>query len=232
MLFENNGRFKLLDIDSGSEFSVKRDCLRKPTEVITSLPVRCYLVKLMFLENVPTSIANNKALMALETCVTSAVEFIANYGENNSVDLLFVTKEKQSLCKKLLPMVFEPAAEIMLPKSNAILAENRELPLTPPHTPITRNPITITANENVVKLPVPKQSNNFTIDDLNVIPLKCGDRVALYVIDPTSILDANQHYITAADYNKEVLAKMEKYLQSVGEYCKSEKAPKGGYAPK
>lgn len=224
----------MLNIDTGSECYVKRVCLRKPTELISSLPVLCYHVKLMFLENIPTTVANNKALEALETCVENAVEFEVTYGEKNCVDLLFVTKERQSLCKKLLPMVFEPAGNNIRPMSTTTLSENEELPMSPPNTPVTQNSITKAAEGNVFASPITNQCNHiFTIDDINIIPITCGDKVSLYVLDPTTILNSESPYITAADYNnKEVLAKMEEYLQSVGEYCKSKKAPKVGYAPK
>ncbi|TMW53301.1 hypothetical protein DOY81_001601 [Sarcophaga bullata] len=228
-----NNTLRLLNVDSGCEYYVKRVSVRKPTELINSLPVRCYRVKLMFLESIPTSVANNKALETLETCVENAVVFEITYGNKNCVDLLFVTKERQSLCKKLLPMVFEPAGN-MLPTSATMLPENEELPMSPPNTPVTQNAITMAAEENVVASPKTNKSNHiFTIDDINVIPITCGDKIALYVLDPTTILNSESPYITAADYNnKAALAKMEECLQSVGEYCKSKKAPKGGYAPK
>ena len=229
----------MLNIDTGCEYYVKRICLRKPTKLISSLPVLCYCVKLMFLESIPTTVANNKALEALETCVENAVEFEVFYGDKNCVDLLFVTKERQSLCKKLLPMVFEPSGNnIIAMSTTATLSENEELPMSPPNTPITQKSITKAAERNVnvavAASPITNKSNHiFTIDDINIIPITCGDKIALYVLDPTTILNSESPYITAADYNnKEVLAKMEEYLQSVGEYCKSKKAPKGGYAPK
>ncbi|GBP04093.1 hypothetical protein EVAR_91364_1 [Eumeta japonica] len=86
-------------VASGAEEVVARRDLRKPTLFACSLPVRCFRVTLMFLENIPTPVANNKALEALENCMKNFVEFDVTYNENKAVDLLFRTKEKQSLCK-------------------------------------------------------------------------------------------------------------------------------------
>lgn len=223
---------KVLDIDSGTEHMIARRSVRKPSLLVSSLPVRCYRVILMFLESIPTPIANNKALEALETCMENAVEFDVTYSENNTVDLLFRTKEKQSLCKKLLPMVFEPATK-QTPAANEVssLPTNSSVVLSPPNTPLACE--APTKVPEVLGTASAKQNQVFTIDNLDVIPITCGDKIPLYVLDPTTILNLESPYITAADYtNKEFLAKMEQYLRVVAEYCKSDKAPKNGYAPK
>lgn len=218
---------------------VERKHLLKPTQFLRSLPVRCSLVKLMYLESIPTPIAYNKALAALESCMKNDTEFVVTYatGSKQTVDLLFQTKDRQSLCKKLLPMVFEPcdelesamaAAQIQhVPPKSVPLAEQTPLPPTPPDTPIVMNaPVAIAPSESVSRKP-------YTLDDLEIIPIASGEKSSLYVLDATTLLNMDGPYITAADFdNKEFLAKMEKYLSSVGTYCNGPSSPKGGYAPK
>ncbi|XP_065354208.1 tudor domain-containing protein 1 [Calliphora vicina] len=232
---------RVMNIDSGCEQIIAHRYLRKPTQLVCSLPVRCYRVILMFLESIPTPVANNKALEALETCMQNAVEFDITYSDKNTVDLLFRTKEKQSLCKKLLPMVFEPATTQTPIAAISAVPENTSFPLSPPNTPLAcKPPNTATMQIQATQVPEAlacaatiKQNEVFTMDHLDVIPIVCGEKVPLYVLDPTTILNLESPYITASDYNnKEFLAKMEQYLQKVAEYCKSDKAPKNGYAPK
>ncbi|KAM7359951.1 kotsubu isoform 2-T2 [Cochliomyia hominivorax] len=222
--------FKIKDIDSGSEQMVGRQNLRKPTLLVSSLPIRCRRAVLMFLVSIPLSIASNRALKALETCMENTVEFYVTYSDNNTVDLLFRTKEKQSLCKKLLPMLFEPE-DNQASKSFPTLPENASVTLSPPTTPFTCQPSSKKPTETLDSVAIKQKV--FTIDDLNVIPITCGERVPLYVLDQTTILNLESPYITAADFNnKDFFSKMEQYLRVVGEYCKSDKAPKNGYAPK
>lgn len=239
-----------MNIDSGSEQLIARKYLRKPSQLVRSLPVRCTLVKLMFLESVPTPVLDNKALEALETCMENITEFDVTYSDTskNTIDLLFRTPQKQSLCKKLLPMVFEPrqspptvtAAQTITPlSSEPQVLNNIVLPPSPPVTPMTVQPPVAVNPPVVAKISEPLgaaaivPNKAYTLDDLEVIPIVCGDKVPLYVLDPSTVLNLEGPYITAADYNnKQFLAKMEGYLRKVGEYCTSSKAPKDGYAPK
>lgn len=226
-----------MNVDEGADYTVDRKCLLKPTNLIRSLPVRCVLVKLMYLESIPTPVANNKCLGALESCMENGAEFkVYTEGVNNGVDLLFRNNEHQSLCKKLLPMVFEPreissrqtASES--PKVNLI--EKPQLPMTPPNTPLTVDTPVVIATVS------PPQTENmapktYTLDDLEIVPIECGDECELFVLDATTLLTLESPYITAADFkNKAFLRKMEGYLAMVNEYCNSPNAPKSGYAPK
>ncbi|XP_073818618.1 kotsubu [Musca autumnalis] len=238
-----NNMYRVKNVDKGGESSVDRKCLHKPTNLIRYLPVRCSLIKLMYLSTVPTPIAYNKALTSLEKCMENSAEFEVYVDkENNGVDLLFRTKERQSLCKKLLPLVFD-AAEVpaSTPTGNTVIPSQPEVParvvvtekspppptstLTPPNTPVT-----------VEAPPIPSAAVNspkiFTLDDLEIIPIQCGENAELFTLDATSIMNLDGPYITAADFtNKSYLRKLETDLVKVAEYCKSSKAPKGGYAP-
>ncbi|XP_005191857.2 uncharacterized protein LOC101898524 [Musca domestica] len=237
--------YRIKNIDKGAEFSVDRKYIFKPTNLIRYLPVRCSLIKLMYLSTVPTPIAYNKALTSLEKCMENAAEFeVFADKENTGVDLLFRTKERQSLCKKLLPLVFDAAdipATVPLyddttqqqqppPEVPKRVVVNERAPvamtLTPPNTPIAVEPPKAAAAAVI-------SPKILTLDDLEIIPIQCGENAELYTLDATSIVNLDGPYITAADFsNKAYLRKLEISLASVAEYCNSPKAPKGGYAPK
>lgn len=237
--------YRIKNIDKGAEFSVDRKYIFKPTNLIRYLPVRCSLIKLMYLSTVPTPIAYNKALTSLEKCMENAAEFeVFSDKENTGVDLLFRTKERQSLCKKLLPLVFDaadmPATAPLYDNTTQQQQPPPEVPkrvvvnerapvamtLTPPNTPITVEPPQAAAAAVI-------STKILTLDDLEIIPIQCGENAELYTLDATSIVNLDGPYITAADFsNKTYLRKLETSLASVAEYCNSPKAPKGGYAPK
>ncbi|XP_061388552.1 uncharacterized protein LOC133323645 [Musca vetustissima] len=237
-----NNNYRIKNVDKGGEYSVDLKCLYKPTNLIRYLPVRCALIKLMYLSTVPTPIAYNKALTSLEKCMENSAEFeVFADKENTGIDLLFRTKERQSLCKKLLPLVFD-AAEVPctvplynnpttqpappeIPK-RIVVNENPPATLTPPNTPITTELPTATAAAAM-------SPKILTLDDLEIIPIQCGENAELYTLDATSIVNLEGPYITAADFNnKTYLRKLEASLALVAEYCNSPKAPKGGYSPK
>uniref|UniRef100_A0A1I8P2C9 Tudor domain-containing protein n=1 Tax=Stomoxys calcitrans TaxID=35570 RepID=A0A1I8P2C9_STOCA len=220
--------YKIEDVDKGMEhYAVERKYLLKPTNIVRALPVRCCLIRLMYLETIPTPIANNKALAALESCMSNSAEFeVFSEDASQAVDLLFRTNERQSLCKKLLPMLFEPrepSASKTSPQPSSQLAP------TPPITPTTPE-----APLKVIAVPPQRVVTNkiYTLDDLEVIPIECGEKAELYVLDAASLVNQEAPYITAADFkNKAFLEQMEHYLAMVSEYCNNPKTPKLGYAP-
>uniref|UniRef100_A0A1A9VYD7 Tudor domain-containing protein n=1 Tax=Glossina austeni TaxID=7395 RepID=A0A1A9VYD7_GLOAU len=244
--------FEILNVDRGCKQSVNRKVLRKASILVRSLPVRCFLVNLMLLQDTSTPIEDNKAIAGLESCIENATDFDVTYDDVKNVDLLFRTKQRQSLCSKLLPMLFEArlSADKVLSKKTKIisiaadtghLAENMSSRPSPPYSPDTLRKETeeleIKTNERAsISIPKPLVNNNtnkiYTVDDLEVIPIECGDNVELYILTCIAVLNGSP-FVTAFDCSKkEFISEMENYWTMVADYCAGSDSPPGGYKPK
>uniref|UniRef100_A0A1B0AGK8 MYND-type domain-containing protein n=1 Tax=Glossina pallidipes TaxID=7398 RepID=A0A1B0AGK8_GLOPL len=203
-------------------------------------------------KHISTPIEDNKAIAGLQSCIENATDFDVIYDDVKNVDLLFRTKQRQSLCLTLLPMLFEArlSPDKVLSKKTKITsivadtchhAENMSSPPSPPYSPdIFRKEmeeLEIKNNERAsISNPNHLVNNNtnkiYTLDDLEVIPIECGDNVDFYILTCNSGLNENP-YVAAFDCSKkEFFSEMNNYLTMVADYCEGSDSPPGGYKPK
>ncbi|XP_055849549.1 uncharacterized protein LOC129914367 [Episyrphus balteatus] len=207
-----NESAKVINVDTGLEVVVSIKTMRKPNLFVVSCPYHSRKVKLLYLSNVATPYSDNKALATLEQCQMTGAEFILKFDSNPElgVELVLQTPDHQSLNKQLLPMLFEKrpdtAADFVKEKTpvpekiKAVVAIE-----TPPPSP---------------KVVVETKKKIYTLQDLEVIPITCGDNVPLMVTDSSTI---SKGYISACDLtSKAFLRKLEsEYLPLVAKHCAS-----------
>ncbi|XP_055906292.1 uncharacterized protein LOC129941629 [Eupeodes corollae] len=214
-----NETVKVLDVDTGLELCVSSKSMRKPNIFVISCPYHSRKVKLLYLSNVATPYTDNKALATIEQCEASGAEFILKFDSNPElgVELLLQTPDQQSLNKQLLPMLFEKRPDntaVETLKVKTPIPEMTKLAIeTPPASPNVKT-------EKVI----------YTLQDLEVIPITCGDNVPLMVTDSSTI---SKGYISACDLtDKTFLRKLEsEYLPLVAKHCASAKTTTE-YSPK
>uniref|UniRef100_A0A1A9W8G9 Tudor domain-containing protein n=1 Tax=Glossina brevipalpis TaxID=37001 RepID=A0A1A9W8G9_9MUSC len=235
--------FEVLNVDRGSTQSVQRRYLRKPSMLIRSLPVRCFLKNLMFLEDVNTTIEKNKALSSLESYVKKNIKFYITYNKSGSIDL-FDTVKRESVCKRLLSMLFEPQEELQASTTHSeqitldVAASFERTGLS--QSPLDSSDIPRKATELLriyssknAPLLTALSSVTYTLNDLELMPIKCGTGVCLIALYGGDVLSLEEsQFITVMNYSRPIVREMQRNLRMVKAHCDRSGSGSLAYIPK
>lgn len=192
--------YHVQNIDTGYEFNINSDKIKMANDFIKYIPVytiKCSLDIINILE--PKDLINNKAIHALKSYCTIQQEFILKINNKNVVELFFNDKNKNSMNKQLIPMLYE---SVNSDDHSNLIAKTCVREPTPENLEISQ-----------------EIDSLYQFKEIKIIPIPTGKNVKVLILDTSTLKHGT---VTASVCDLTFIGKYySEYQPKLNEYCSS-----------